>query len=429
MIAFASLFLGLVFGVQSVEVVVGDAVAAVELRLDGRRLGVIREAPWTMECDFGSEIAPRRLEAVAFDAENRELGRVSQWLNLPQPQVVASVVLDPRRPGEPRIARLSWESTVGAEPESVTAILDGQPLPLDDPRRIVLPPVDEREFHLLHIELRFENRVSSRVDVTFGGAYADVVNTEITALALLAATGSRREPSVAAIQGWFVKDGAPLRVLAIEKESAEVVVVMDRPFPHLLEPGERYKPPKSLVLEDDERFRFLSTVPEQSQGVATTFELFPISPAYGAKTGDVYWLLSRLMRPAQHRRPRPTSAIAVAGLAAYEGRHRRAVVLVPSPRPPDVEELTPKRVLRYLDRLGVPVFVWEPGSRPSPHLAAWGEVRTVGSLDKLAVAFAELRDHLARQWIVWLDGRHLPQDVTLAPEVEDFTLLRRRPRG
>jgi hypothetical protein len=425
MIAFASLFLGLVFGAQTVEVVVGETVAAVELRLDGERLTTLREPPWRTTVDFGAELAPRHLEAVAFDAGGEELGRAEQWLNLPTPRAVASVVLEPRRPGEPRIARLTWESAAGAEPESVTVSLDGEPVPVDDPHRIVLPLVDEGQFHLLQVELEFEHRVASRLDMTFGGAYVDEVSTEITALPLLADQASRRPPEVAAAQAWLVKDGQPLRVLAIEKESAEIVVVLDRPFPHLLEPGERYKPPRSLYLAADQRLRFVSTVPEQSQGVATTFELFPISPSYGGDVGDLYGVLSRLRRPQVEREPRPASAVAVAGLAAYEGRHRRAVVLVPTTRPRVEGELGPDRVRRYLDRLGVPLVVWNPASHASPEVAAWGEVREVGTLKKLGDAFAELTSRLDRQWIVWIDGRHLPQDVELAPTAKGFSLLGR----
>lgn len=424
MIAFASLFLGLVYGVQPLEVVVGDAVAAVEIRLDGEPVGTIEKAPWTMECDFGSELAPRHLEAVAFDAEHRELARESQWLNLPQPQAVASVVLEPAGgPGKPRTARLTWESAAGAEPESVSASLDGEALAVGDPHRIALPPVDERQLHLLHVEMQFEGRVTTRLDVTFGGAYADEVSTEITALPLVADKRGRGAPSLAEAQGWLLADGEPLSVLAIEKETAQVVVVLDRPFPRMVMPGERYKPPKNLYLSAEVKLRFASTIPEHSQGVATAFELFPVSQPFGAETGDLYWLLTGIHRPQQEREPRPTSAVAVAGLAAYQGRHRRAVVLVPSSRSRGDEELTPARVRRYLDRLGVPLFVWDPESRPSQETAEWGEVRTVGTLKQLGAAFAEVEDVLDRQWIVWLDGRHLPQDVALAPDVEGFSLL------
>ncbi len=281
MIAFASLFLGLFLGVKPVEVVVGRGVAAVELRLDGRSLGTMDGSPWIRHCDFGSELAPRHLEAVAFGTAGEELGRVSQWLNLPHEPAVMSVVLEPDEPGRPRGARVSWESSAGAEPKSVTASLDGAPLAVSDPRRIALPAVDDAQLHLLHVELEFEDHVTSRVDLTFGGAYADEVSTEITALAIRAIGKPRRPPSTAGAQAWFVKDG-----------------------------------------------------------------------------------------------------------------------------------------------LRVPLFVWDPESGAAGRLEAWGEVRKVGSLKQLGAAFEELSELLDQQWIVWLDGRHLPQEIELSPRAEGFELLR-----
>ena len=342
MIAFASLFLGLFFGVKPVEVVVGQGVATVELRLDGESLGTLRGAPWVKDCDFGTELAPRHLEAVAFDAEGRELGRVSQWLNLPQEAAVASVVLEPagddspaplRGDGKPRVARVSWESLAGAEPKSVSASLDGSPLAVSDPRRIELPAVDESQLHLLHVELEFEDHVASRVDLTFGGAYADEVSTEITALAIQATGKPRRPPNAGEAQGWFTKAGEPLEVITIEKGTAEIVVVGGRAFPRFVAPGEAYKPPKSLRLAVDQRLRFLSTVPQQTEGVATTFNLFPTSPAYDGALGDLYQLLTGVSFKSRDEPPRLNSAVAVAGLAAFRGRNRRAVVIVPSEKP------------------------------------------------------------------------------------------------
>ncbi len=96
MIAFATLFLGLTIGVQSVEVAVGDEVAAVAILLGGRNLGVIEGPPWSMDVDFGSELAPQLLEAVAFDAERQEINRARQHVNLPYPPVKLSVVLEGR---------------------------------------------------------------------------------------------------------------------------------------------------------------------------------------------------------------------------------------------------------------------------------------------------------------------------------------------
>lgn len=422
MIAFASLFLGLFLGVKPVEVVVGQDVAAVELRLDGQSLGTLRGAPWVRNIDFGAELAPRHLEAVALTAAGRELGRVSQWLNLPQEPVVASVVLEPLDGGR-RVARVSWESQAGAEPKSFAASLDGTPLAVSDPRRIELPAVNESQLHLLHIELEFENHVTSRVDLTFGGAYADEVSTEITALAIRAPKKPRRPPSAAMAQDWFTKGGEPLRVITIEKGDAEVVVVRGRAFPRFVGPGESYKPPKSLRL-GERRLRFLSTVPEQTEGVATTFNLFPTSPPYDAAVGDLYQLLTGISFKARDEPPRLNSAVAVAGLAAYRGRNRRAVVIVPAEKPDADLSLTPGQARRYLDRLAVPLVVWNPESGSAPHLEPWGEVRKVGSLKQLAAAFEEVSALLDQQWIVWLDGRHLPQDIELSSSAVGFELLR-----
>jgi hypothetical protein len=422
MIAFATLFLGLFLGQRPVEVVVGEGVAAVELRLDGDSLGTMTGAPWTMPCDFGSELAPRHLEAVARDGAGRELSRISQWLNLPQPAVVISAVLEPRQAGQPRVVRLSWESSAGAEPEAVTVTLDDAAVAVGDPRRFELPPVDESELHLLHVEMRFEDWQKSRADLTFGGSYADEVSTENTAIALLATGAAGRSPTVAEAQSWFSKDGKPLRVIAVEREVAEVVVVLGRPFPRFVGPGERYKPPKGLRLAADQRMRFVSPIAEQTQGVAASFDLFPTSPSYGRDAGDLYQLMTGMMRPPGDREPRLDAAVAVAGLAAYDGRHRRAVVLVPSPERGAAGDLSPALVRRYLDRLHVPLVVWDPALKTADYVREWGPVHNVSSLRELAAAFAELSEQLDRQWIVWLDGRHLPQDVRLSPDARGFAL-------
>ena len=306
----------------------------------------------------------------------------------------------------------------------MSASLDGQPLAVSDPHRIELPPVDESQLHLLHVELAFEDHVTSRVDLTFGGAYADEVSTEITALAFRSTGKIPRRPTPSGAAEWFTKDGEPLEVITIEKGSAEVVIVADRTFPRFVAPGEPYKPPKTLRLGGDQKLRFISTVPEQSEGVATTFNLFPTSPAYDGGLGDLYQLLTGVSFKGRDEPPRLTAAVAVAGLAAYRGRSRRAVVIVPGSRTETDASLTPAQARRYLERLAVPLVVWNPESGSAPHLDAWGEVRQVGNLKKLASAFEELSEQLDRQWVVWLDGRHLPQEIELSAKAEGFELLR-----
>ena len=196
MIAFASLFLGLVLGSRPVEIVVGQdmatsashSVSTLEIRLDNKLVAELERPPWIAACDFGTELTPHHLEAIAFDSEGREVSRIEQWLNLPQASAVVSAILEPAGPGDGggRIARLSWESSVGAKPKSVTAFLDGLSLPVEDAHRILLPAADSSQLHLLSVEMEFEDRVTTRIDLTFGGSYAENLSTEMTAVPIVA---------------------------------------------------------------------------------------------------------------------------------------------------------------------------------------------------------------------------------------------------
>lgn len=423
MIAFASLFLGLVLGVQPVEVVVGEGVVAVEILLNGRSLGTMRGEPWSLDCDLGTELMPQELEAVAYDAEQREIARVRQWLNLPQAPAVASIVLEPHDEGQPRLARLSWESIARTEPRAISASFDGKPLRVDDPRRLVLPPHDAQQLHFLRAELDFGLNVSSLIELTFGGTYADEINTEMTAIPVLAAKKNREPPPAETFQGWFLSRGKPLQVVAVEKGPAELVVVMNRPLPAI---AAQYTPrPRAAApLPTGLRLRFLIPVPQSHQGVVTPFSLFPTSEEYTGADGGLYWLLSRVELPTLlDEQQRLADAVAVAGLAAYERRRRRGVLLILSDKPDVAGQLQVAQTRRYLERLKVPLFFWTPQGRPSPELADWGEPVDVSSLGKLTLAFSKLVEELDRQWIVWLDGTYLPQEITLAPVAEGITML------
>ena len=85
MITFASLFLGLVLGNHPVNLLVDGPVAAVELHLDGREIARLEHEPWRVLADFGQELAPHKLEAIAFVAEGHELHRTHQWINMARP--------------------------------------------------------------------------------------------------------------------------------------------------------------------------------------------------------------------------------------------------------------------------------------------------------------------------------------------------------
>lgn len=437
MIAFASLFLGLVLGLQPVEVTVGEGVAAVEIVLNDRSLGRMRGEPWTIDCDFGPELIPHKLEAVAYDADDREIGRVVQWINLPQTPAVATAVVEPAREDRPAVARLAWESRGTITPRSVVASFDGQPLPVDDPRRIALPAHDPQDLHFFHAELDFGAGVRSFVDLVFGGTFGDEVRTEMTAVPVLVDKRGRRPPPPAALQGWFLRNGEPLEVVAVEKGPAEILVVQNRPFPPVAEKSgsarsNRLNPIASTAetargrapLADDVRVRFLIPTPQDHVGVTTRFNLFPTSGQYTSADGGLYWLLTRVRQSGMTASEQHLAdAVAVAGLAAHERRCRRAVLLILGSEVDDGSQLTPAQARRYLGHLHVPLLFWSPDKHPSPTLAAWGEPIRVPSVGQFNAAARALYKLLERQWIVWLNGTYLPQEIRLAPAAEGISIV------
>ncbi len=225
MIAFASLLLGLVVGPHPVELLVGDSVAAVEIHLDGRPVGMLSGEPWSLDCDFGTELVPHELLAVAYDDHLEEIARARHRVNLPRRPAEAAIVLEGGTGGHGVAAHLRWESVAGGEPEAVAAWLDGKPLAVDDPRRIPLPAHDPQKLHFLRAELDFAANVTSVLDLVFGGTYADRQAVELTAVPLIVEGGA--EPAPAELTGRLSSRGRTLTAVAVEEGPAEVVVVRD----------------------------------------------------------------------------------------------------------------------------------------------------------------------------------------------------------
>src|SRR6266542_557516 len=169
MIAFASLFLGLIVGVQPVSVLVEKPVTAVRFELDGKAVGRVETAPWTVSVDFGPELAPHELVARALDAEGKEIGIERQLVNLPRPPAEVEVLLERDAKGRPVAARFSGQSLIASRPARVTVTFDGRPLQPGESDRVALPDYDADARHLLSVELEFSSAVRSKTDVVFGG--------------------------------------------------------------------------------------------------------------------------------------------------------------------------------------------------------------------------------------------------------------------
>lgn len=438
-VAFASLFLGLVAGAQPVELVVGEGVATVELLLDGAPAAEVAGPPWRVEVDFGPGPVPHELVAVARDPEGREIGRARQWINLPRPPAEANVLLQDAGDGRGAVARVSWESVLPGAPRSVRATFDGTPLPVDDPRRIELPDHDPERLHLLRVELEFTETLGAVAELVFGGGYRSETSSELTAVAA-ELDGETSAPDPRTLGGRLLAAGEPVTPVAVEAGPGLVVVVMDRPAQTRLAerarrwaeggagagvaPGtERLR--HDLRLGDDQVLRFLWPFSRGGEDEGVRYALFPRSEDHPPAHGGVLWLMTAARQPPfSADEQRLADAVAVAGMTVAERGRRRAVVLLLGEDPSDASRLAAPAVRRYLSNLGVPLHVWAVGDVPEAVSRAWGEVVSVDREHRFRSAVTELAEDLDRQRIVWVEGLHLPQRFELAPEVEGLRLVR-----
>jgi hypothetical protein len=163
------------------------------------------------------------------------------------------------------------------------------------------------------------------------------------------------------------------------------------------------------------------------QGSETLSELFEIMAGLNAWDHGlpVVLLMTRHRpQPGPGTRIRFTDAIAVAGQEATKENRRRAVLLLLSAQEKDQSRYDPELVRRYLAALRVPLFVWCVGQpEPGSAAAAWGKVETLKDEADLKRAFKALREDLDTQRIVLVDGRILPQSITLTPKAVGVELV------
>ncbi|MBV8199504.1 MAG: hypothetical protein JOZ15_02665 [Acidobacteria bacterium] len=420
-IAFLTLFLGLVAGPQTVAVEPGTGVAAVELALDGREFARLERAPWSARVDFGPALLPHRLEARGLAADGSEVARAEQWVNLPRPQAEVDIVLEGSAVIRTRTARLIWDSFARQAPSEIKLTLDGAPLALDARARTRIEIPKAGGAHVLSARLRFPDGLEARKDVVLTGDYGSDVATELTAVAVRGAVPGKPGHALAAqdLRGRFLAEGRPVEVAAIEQEPADVLVVRAGGAASALlgvthgRTGAYY----GMFTPDPRlQFHFVSPVARLfKSGAATTAELFDITPAMALPGMD----LGRLLLAVHFRftgHPRLADAVGAASLHALARETPRAVVLIVAPADgaPDPSQFPPATVRAYLSAIGVPLFVWSIG-RPGGQLAGWGEIQDIARPWDLRHAYERLEKEVLSQQIVWLQGRHLPQAITLAP--------------
>lgn len=446
-IAFVTLFLGLTLGAYPVELAVEGPVASVELLLDGAVAGRIaapaaleKGAPWKGQVDFGSGLLPHELVARGLDELGQEVVRTRQLVNLPRPAAEVGIVLE--GPAEkPARVRISWQSRTGERPIAARVTIDDQPLKLDLVGRSPLPSYDPESAHVLSAELTFPSGVIARRDVVFGGRYGGEVSMELTAVPVRQRGAGM--PEARQMQGWFQAGGQPLTVAAVDQGPGEVLIVRDvgaAAGAALAQLGDArtlraqtgtqdltYDPAYlryEVGLRKEDGVRFVWPVPVSYEQGGLRSELFPQSRSFTVQDGGLHWMLTKVLpnQELEGKGPqRLADAVAVAGLQAMGGNRPRAVVLLVGPGPQDASRYDPATVRRYLAAIRVPLFVWKVGEGASP-ASSWGEAEDVSTLPRLRAAVARLKEELESQRIVWVEGTHLPQSISLAPSAKGLEL-------
>jgi hypothetical protein len=433
MVEFLSVLIGLYTGVHTVELAAADEVAAIEVRLDGESLRVLSQPPWRFECDFGANPTPHELVAIAQDARGREIDRATRWVNVAVSRSAASMSLEAGAGGTPTAVRISWESIGTRRPRTVEVLFDGEPLPVTDPHRVPLPRFDPDKIHFISATLTFSEEQVSRLEASFGGALGEEIRTALTAVAVVLDKGAVM-PAAEQMQGWFHENGSPLAVHGVERGAAEVIFVRDPSAQPQLErlvdlalgPSPLPDRLRGLAwLGKDVSLSFLAPGAAPLPGDDLRAEMFPHSPTYGADEGG---LLRISQLAAEMGFPMYLGdAVAIAGMSAHGRHRRRAVVVLLGGASSDHSEFPAEAVRGYLRQLHVPLAVWSFSSEAAyPGLA---ETRYVGPQPadrkvpkRFSEALDDLKQVLQQQRIVWLEGRHLPQDIELSAAARGIRL-------
>ena len=168
MIAFVTLFLGLVLGPKQVDLLVEGDPAAVVLQLDDVEIGRKTERPWSFDCDLGPRLAPHKLEALALDEAGEVQGRAVQWINLPRSRAEVAFLLEGEDPQRPDSARLVWKHIEFEQADSIRLRFDGREIPNDGLGILRLPDYDPAELHVLEADLQFPDGAQYKAELSFG---------------------------------------------------------------------------------------------------------------------------------------------------------------------------------------------------------------------------------------------------------------------
>jgi hypothetical protein len=428
-IVFVSLFLGLVSGVQPVELRVDASVKTVRLLLGGSELAVLHQAPWRVDADFGPVLEPRELIAVAYDDHDQEIDRISQILNLPHPSAEVQIALQ-KDHGLPSSVELIGKHLQFRKPTTATIHLDGTPLKVHD-LTAPLPALDWTRSHVISAELHFDDGAVARSETVINGGFSDSTGTQLSAVVVTGRSDKKEN-----LDRCFTADGVALHVAAIEKTNALVIFVKE-PDPDKapsLEAIQRQARLSALAraalardtkLDIDMTERIVWPIAQQfSSSTEGTSILFEYSTDIDPEKRTVFDVLGIPMwaTPSPDTPRQFADAVAVAGLQTLMPARRRAVVLIAS-QVPDQSHHTVAQVRHYLRSIHVPLFVWSLTAHPPDAAEAWGEMEDVSHLNGLRAAVGKLRRAVEEQQLAWVAADALTALRVRANPACGFTVL------
>lgn len=439
MVVFVTLFLALTVGVQAVEVRVEGPVAEVEFFLDGELMAVAPNAPWRVFYDFGQDLRPHEIVAVARDGEGNEIGRAKQLVNYPRDKVAANIALQRDSVDVPRSARITALSGIPRKISNIEVDLDGRSIRVDRYGVVRFPRDLRNDSHVLSCVVTFTDGEQARSELTFGSFFGGETETELTAVPL-ATDGSVQDLTPDHLKGILTVEGVPLKINAVEQIGAKVVVIQAEESVHGLEliaaheRGYNTKGFKAQVVDpgDTEKDQLVFVLPcakisKAQKNRSAQISLFPTYTPLDLSRARLSTMLE-FLRPTRYKSCRHHVADAVASSAFATARKARprAVVLLLGGTLSDASELSPDQARQYLESINVPLHVWcihnidtegrwrKRGGPPDEAVMRWKPDRIITSHQDLVEASDDLMGRLRSQWIAWVEGDRLPTMIEIA---------------
>ncbi len=380
---------GVVVGLLPIMVELGVPTRPASLLLDGRQVCSLTAREPGCSVDLGPRPRVHLLEAVRRDESGRVLERATRWVNRPgaAEAEVQTRTRCPEGTGDCDVT-IGWAHPDRLDPKSIRVTLDGKRVTLGPDRRVRLPAHSLRG-SLLIVDLAFpDGRRATHAGAVGGGTRGD---EEAVLTAALVAEECAPVDLNAARRRF---EGKGRAVLSVERGEWEIVLVAEPSAYMALRDLVESAPPGAA--EDlGKPFRgALSVTAIVANGGLTRFDLTG-RDGEGVLEGLLDGLWASKLRPV-----RTADAVAAAALLAGAAAHRRGVLLLLSGAE-DQSGLDAAGVRRYLDDVGVPLFVLRARDAARPE---WPGGARIAALADLGTAFSDLKKRLDCQAVAWLEG-------------------------